>query len=39
MGSAIYVSFVSDKLLWKENTTFVRFGDYYLNITNWGHSF
>ncbi len=42
IGSAIYVSFVSKKLLGKEtqkNTAFVRFSDYYLNISLWGHSF
>ncbi len=41
MGSAIFVPFVSWKLLQKKqkNTTFARFSDYYLNIPLWGHSF
>ncbi len=33
--------FVYLKLFWKtqKNTSFVRFSDYNLNISRWGHSF
>jgi hypothetical protein len=38
MGSVIFVPFEVIVKKYK-NTTFVRFGDYYLSITLWGHSF